>query len=90
MRICGGDAVSTVALSRRGSARDVGGVIEVCTRLATDRKEMVVMALSWGLRELSKKRPDKARRFISKHRKVLGARVIREVENKLTTGRETP
>jgi 3-methyladenine DNA glycosylase AlkD len=82
--------VSTVVLSRRGLAADVGRVIEVCTRLAADREDMVVKALSWALRELSKKHPEQARRFIAKHRAVLAARVIREVENKLTTGRKTP
>jgi 3-methyladenine DNA glycosylase AlkD len=82
--------VSTVALSRRGLREDVDRVTEVCTRLATDREEMVVKALSWALRELSKEHPEQARRFIAKHRKVLSARVIREVENKLRTGRKTP
>lgn len=82
--------VSTVALSRRGLAADVGRVIEVCTRLAAGREDMVVKALSWALRELSKKHPEQARRFIAKHRAVLAARVIREVENKLATGRKTP
>jgi 3-methyladenine DNA glycosylase AlkD len=82
--------VSTAALSRRGLAADVGRVIEVCTRLAADREDMVVKALSWALRELAKKHPEQARRFVAKHRKVLAARVIREVDNKLTTGRKTP
>jgi 3-methyladenine DNA glycosylase AlkD len=82
--------VSTVALSRRGLAGDVGRVIEVCARLARDREDMVVKALSWALRELSKKHPEQARRFVAKHRKVLAARIIREVENKLATGLKTP
>lgn len=70
--------VSTVALSRRGLAGDVGRVIEVCGRLAADREDMVVKALSWALRELSKKHPEQARRFIAKHRKILASRIIRE------------
>jgi 3-methyladenine DNA glycosylase AlkD len=82
--------VSTVALSRHGLRQDVSRVMEVCTRLATDREDMVVKALSWALRELSKKHPEQTRRFIARHKKVLAARVIREVENKLTTGRKTP
>ena len=53
-------------------------------------KTLVVKALSWALRELSKKHPEQTRRFVVKHKKVLAARVIREVENKLTTGRKTP
>lgn len=82
--------VSTVALSRRALATDVDRVLEVCTRLAADREDMVVKALSWALRELSKKHPEQARNFIAKHRKVLSARVIREVQNKLVTGLKTP
>jgi hypothetical protein len=82
--------VSTVALSRRGLAEDVAEVIEVCTRLSADCEDMVVKALSWALRELSKKHPEQARRFVAKHKPVLAARVIREVENQLTTGRKAP
>jgi 3-methyladenine DNA glycosylase AlkD len=51
---------------------------------------MVVKALSWAVRELAKKHPLQARSFIAQHRRVLAARVIREVENKLTTGLKTP
>jgi 3-methyladenine DNA glycosylase AlkD len=82
--------VSTVALSRRGFVEDVERVIEVCTRLSNDGEDMVVKALSWALRELSKKHPEQARRFAAKHKKVLAARVIRELDNKLTTGRKVP
>jgi 3-methyladenine DNA glycosylase AlkD len=77
-------------LSRHGLGQDVQRVVEVCTRLARDREDMVVKAQSWALRELSKKHPEQARRFIAKHRKVLAARVVREVGNKLATGRKMP
>ena len=79
-----------VELRRGALIEDVGKVIEVCTRLSADHEDMVVKALSWALRELSKKHPEQARRFVAKHRPVLAARVIREVENKLTTGRKAP
>jgi hypothetical protein len=82
--------VSTVALSRRGLAQDVSKVIEICTRLATDYEDMVVKALSWALRELSKKHPKPVREFLAQHNTILAARVIREVENKLRTGLKTP
>jgi 3-methyladenine DNA glycosylase AlkD len=82
--------VSTVALSRRGLHEDIRRVIKICTRLTTDREDMVVKALSWALRELSKKHPAQAREFIAQHRTLLAARVIREVENKLRTGLKTP
>ena len=51
---------------------------------------MVVKALSWALRELAKKHPEQAASFLAKHRQVLAARVLREVNNKLTTGLKTP
>ncbi len=82
--------VSTVALSRRGDADDIHRVVEICTRRIEDRDDMVVKAVSWALRELAKKHPTQARRFIAEHRSSLAARVIREVENKLTTGLKTP
>ena len=82
--------VSTLALSRRGLADDVCRVVGVCTRSVGDREDLVVKALSWALRELSKKHPEQVRRFVVQHRKALAARVIREVENQLTTGRKTP
>jgi 3-methyladenine DNA glycosylase AlkD len=82
--------VSTVALSRRGGVDDVRRTIEICAALAFDHDDMVVKALSWALRELGKKHPDNARRFLADHRRVLAGRVIREVENKLTTGLKNP
>jgi 3-methyladenine DNA glycosylase AlkD len=82
--------VSTVALSRRGDERDVRKVVKTCSALRTDRDDMVVKALSWALRELAKKNPAEAREFIARHHPLLAARVIREVENKLTTGLKTP
>jgi 3-methyladenine DNA glycosylase AlkD len=82
--------VSTVALSRHGRDEDVRRVLAICAELATDREDMVVKALSWALRELSKKHSAPVQQFLAKHRDVLAARVIREVENKLSTGLKTP
>jgi 3-methyladenine DNA glycosylase AlkD len=82
--------VSTVALSRRGEADDVRKTIKISAALASDRDDMVVKALSWALRELGKKRPEQARRFLAEHRDILAARVIREVHNKLATGLKNP
>jgi 3-methyladenine DNA glycosylase AlkD len=82
--------VSTVALSRRGNADDVRKVARICALLTTDRDDMVVKALSWALRDLAKKNPKEASTFLAEHRHTLGARVIREVNSKLTTGLKTP
>jgi 3-methyladenine DNA glycosylase AlkD len=82
--------VSTVPLSRRGSADDLLKVARICTMLAADRDDMVVKALSWALREIAKKHPEQSSSFLAEHRHVLAARVVREVNNKLTTGLKTP
>jgi hypothetical protein len=82
--------VSTVALSRRGNAEDVRRVSRICTLLVADGDNMVVKALSWALREMTKKHPEEARTFLEEHRQALAARVVREVNNKLKTGLKTP
>jgi 3-methyladenine DNA glycosylase AlkD len=82
--------VSTVALSRRGSADDCLRVARICTLLMPDRDDMVVKALSWALREMAKKHPEQVSSFLAEHKQALAARVIREVNNKLTTGLKTP
>ena len=55
-----------------------------------DREDLVVKALSWALRALARRDPAAVRKFLAEHREKLAARVIREVENKLTTGRKNP
>jgi 3-methyladenine DNA glycosylase AlkD len=82
--------VSTVALSRRGGVDDGRRTVETCAALVSDRDDMVVKAMSWALRELAKKQPERARRFLAEHRRGLAARVVREVENKLATGLKNP
>jgi 3-methyladenine DNA glycosylase AlkD len=82
--------VSTVALSRRGTADDVRRVLRICALSAADKEDMVVKALSWALREIAKKHPEEARTFLEKHKQALAARVVREVNNKLKTGLKTP
>jgi 3-methyladenine DNA glycosylase AlkD len=51
---------------------------------------MVVKAMSWALRELSKRDPKTVGRFLDEHEGVLAARVVREVRNKLSTGLKNP
>jgi 3-methyladenine DNA glycosylase AlkD len=78
--------VSTVTLSRRGTAQDLRKVTYICALLVADREDTVVKALSWALREIAKKHPKEAGRFLEEHRHALAARVLREVNNKLRTG----
>jgi 3-methyladenine DNA glycosylase AlkD len=78
--------VSTVALNcpARGGRGDTPRTLRVCEMLADDRDDMVVKALSWALRELSKRDAAAVRAFLKST--PVAARVSREVRNKLTTG----
>lgn len=76
--------VSTIELS--DSARP----LRICARLAGDHDDMVEKALSWALRERSRRDPKAVEAFLSTHDVELGARVKREVRNKLRTGLKNP
>jgi hypothetical protein len=82
--------VSTVARSRRGTAADVRSTLAICSLFVAEREDLLVKALSWALRELSKKHSVKVLAFLARHRTTLAPRVLREVESKLTTGRKNP
>jgi 3-methyladenine DNA glycosylase AlkD len=84
--------VSTVPLNSRarGGTGDPVRTLKVCAMLTGDRDDMIVKALSWALRELSKRDPNSVRAFLAKHEKALAPRVIREVNNKLVTGLKSP
>jgi len=84
--------VATVPLNSRaqGGAGDTKRTLDICRMVVDDREDLVVKALSWALRELAKRDPASVRRFLSDHRAQLAPRVIREVNNKLTTGLKNP
>ncbi|MDJ0662914.1 MAG: DNA alkylation repair protein [Acidimicrobiia bacterium] len=84
--------VSTVALNdlSRGAAGDTRRTLDICARLAEDRDDMVIKAMSWALRELVPCEPEATRRFVAEFEDVLAARVKREVRNKLNTGLKNP
>jgi 3-methyladenine DNA glycosylase AlkD len=84
--------VSTVPLNNkaRGGSGDSKRTLIICDALVTDRDDMVVKALSWALRELSKRDPKSVRTFLREHEGVLAARVVREVNSKLKTGLKNP
>jgi 3-methyladenine DNA glycosylase AlkD len=73
---------STVALSRTGGGTK--RVIRICSMLAADRDDLVVKALSWALRELTKTDRRAVETFLAT--RDVAARVRREVTNKLRTG----
>jgi 3-methyladenine DNA glycosylase AlkD len=84
--------VSTVPLNSkaRGGNGDTSRTLEVCRMLLEDRDDVVVKAMSWALRELSKRDSNAVSDFLDQHRRVIAARVAREVRNKLTTGLKNP
>jgi 3-methyladenine DNA glycosylase AlkD len=51
---------------------------------------MVYKALSWALRQLAIHDAQAVRDFLQEQQGVLAARVVREVQNKLTTGLKNP
>jgi len=84
--------VATVPLNSlaRGGTGDVARTLKVCRALVDDRDDMVVKALSWALRELAKRDSTAVVAFVRQFGERLAARVVREVQNKLTTGLKNP
>jgi 3-methyladenine DNA glycosylase AlkD len=84
--------VCTVALNNkaRGGSGDTTRTLDVCRLLVNDRDDMVVKAMSWSLRELSRRDPDVVQAFLQEYKGVLAPRVVREVHTKLTTGLKNP
>jgi len=82
--------VSTIPLHQkaRGGKGDPEKTIMICERIISDKDDMVQKALSWVLRELSKRDKVPVEDFIEKHWEKLSGRVKREVTTKLTTGRK--
>jgi 3-methyladenine DNA glycosylase AlkD len=84
--------VSTVPLNNRtrGGYGDAARTLRVCRLLVRDRDDMVVKALSWALRELSKRDQEAVKGFLERNDQHLAPRVMREVMNKLRTGLKNP
>lgn len=84
--------VATVPLNSRarGGQGDATRTLRVCEALVDDRDDMVVKALSWALRELSKRDKVSVATFMRKEKQRLASRVRREVTAKMATGRKTP
>lgn len=83
--------VSTVPLNlrARGGTGDVERTLKICTMLVADHNDMVVKALSWALRELSKSDRQAVVGFMDKFQGQIHSRVKREVGNKLRTGKKS-
>ncbi len=82
--------VSTVTLNlkSRGGTGDTNRTLMICEKVVRERDDMIVKALSWALRELSKRDKPAVVEFMKKHDGHLAGRVRREVYRKLETGRK--
>ena len=80
--------VSTVALNlkSRGGRGDTARTIAVCERVVDERHDMIQKALSWALRELSKRDREAVYSFMEQYKNRLANRVVREVNHKLDFG----
>ncbi|THD50811.1 DNA alkylation repair protein [Phenylobacterium sp.] len=84
--------VATVGLNAlsSGGPSDAARTLPICRRLAADRDDMVVKALSWALRVLAQRDRPAVEAFLAEMDAVLPARAKREVRHKLATGLKTP
>ena len=80
--------VSTVALNLKsvGGTGNTQRTLSVCERVVDDRHDMIQKALSWALRELSKRDRASVIEFMERFSHRLARRVIREVNHKLDFG----
>lgn len=82
--------VATVSLNQkaRGGTGDSEQTLEICKLAIDDHEDMIVKALSWALRELAKVDKEPVAEFILKYKDRLHKKVLREVTNKLETGKK--
>ena len=82
--------VSTVPLNlkSRGGKGDTKRTLMICEKVISDRDNMIVKALSWALRELSKSDKPAVETFMKEYDSQLAGLVRREVYTKLETGRK--
>lgn len=82
--------VCTIPLNLRskGGTGDTKRTLMVYGKVVDDRDDLIIKALSWALRVLSKSDKHAVEIFIEKHRERLHPRVLREVKAKMETGRK--
>ena len=85
-RWCGARLVSTVLSRARGGSGDAARTLAICQMALDDQDPMVVKALSWALRELTKRAPADVEQFLDAHGDSVASLVRREVRSKLRTG----
>jgi 3-methyladenine DNA glycosylase AlkD len=82
--------VCTTKLNVLGTNGDAHRTLLICKILLDDHDDMIVKAMSWALRSLSKRNPEQTAAFIKSYEGRLHSRVVREVKNKLRTGLKNP
>ena len=82
--------VSTVALNlkSRGGKSDSKRTLMICEKVINNREPLIVKALSWALRELSKSDKPAVERFMEKYYSHMAKLARREIYTKLETGRK--
>ncbi len=80
--------VSTVALNlkSRGGKGDTPRTLAVCERVVDERQPMIWKALSWALRELSKRDSEAVWDFLEKFESRMSKQAVREISHKLEFG----
>ncbi len=82
------DSWSDVRETNKGRG-DPARTFKICRLVWSDRDPMVVKAVSWALRALAKRDPAAVRKFMAAEGATGPALSVREVRNKLTTGRKS-
>lgn len=82
--------VCTISLNlkSKGGTGDTHRTLMVCEKVIGDSEDLIIKALSWALRVLSKVDKPAVENFLEKHWDRLHPRVRREVTAKLETGRK--
>ncbi len=79
--------VATVWLNRgRKDVSFPNFTLELVDRVKAERHPMITKAVSWALREMTKKHPDRVAAYLEENRDILAPHIVREVGNKLRTG----
>ncbi|MCG8699277.1 MAG: DNA alkylation repair protein [Bacteroidales bacterium] len=81
-------ATVTLNMKSQGGTGDVNRTLEICEWAVDDHADMINKALSWAIRQLIIHDRDAVLDFIETYESRLHRRVLREVRNKLETGRK--
>ncbi|NLF03368.1 MAG: DNA alkylation repair protein [Anaerolineales bacterium] len=81
--------VATVPINRGRASLPIPDLtLALVDRVQAERDPMITKAVSWALRELTKRHPEQVAAYVAANRERLPAFVVREVGNKLRTGRK--